>query len=130
MDASSSLAEAVQPLCKPTRWKGRAVRGLQPFTSDDAKLLAAISRGEFLISGFRNGDLRPLLFGNADVLRDEKRRQSAKVTRLIRMLRAHGLIRKIPKTHRYRLTTNAHSAITALTAAQHATIKTLTQLAA
>lgn len=130
VDESTSLAEAVQPLCKPTRWKGRGVRGLQPFQHGDAKLLAAISRGEFLISGFRNADLRPLLFGAVEVSRDEQRRQSARVTRLIRMLRAHGLVRKIPKTHRYQLTPHAHAAITALTAAQQATIKTLTQLAA
>jgi hypothetical protein len=130
VDESTSLAEAVRPLCKPTRWKGRGVRGLQPFKNDDAKLLAAISRGEFLISGFRNADLRPLLFGAAETSRDEARRQSARVTRLLRMLRAHGLIRKIPKTHRYRLTHDAQTAITALTAAQQATIKTLTHLAA
>jgi hypothetical protein len=130
VDQSASLAETVRPLCQRTRWKGRPVRGLQPLKSDDAQLLAAISRGEFLVTGFRNGDLRALLFGTTEVSPDEARRQSAKITRLIRMLRAHGLIRKIPHTHRYRLTSNGQIAITALTAAQQATIQTLTQLAA
>jgi hypothetical protein len=130
VDQSASLAETVRPLCQRTRWKGRPVRGLQPLKSDDSQLLAAISRAEFLITGFRNGDLRPLLFGTVGVSRDEARRQSTKITRLIRMLRAHGLIRKIPQTHRYRLTPNGQIAITALTAAQHATIQALTKLAA
>jgi hypothetical protein len=40
------------------------------------------------------------------------------VTRLIRLLRAHGLIRKVPKTHRYRLSKTGRSAITALPAAR------------
>jgi hypothetical protein len=130
VDQSASLGETVRPFCQRTRWKGRTVRALQPLKAEDSQLLAAISRGEFLISGFRNADLRPLLFGTAKMSRDEARRQSTKVTRLIRMLRAHGLIRKIPKTHRYRLTTKAHAAIAGLTAAQLATIQTLTQLAA
>jgi hypothetical protein len=130
VDQSASLGETVRPLCQRTRWKGRPVRGLQPLKSDDSQLLAAIGRGEFLVSGFRNGDLRPILFGTAEVSPDAARRQSAKITRMIRMLRAHGLIRKIPKTHRYRLTPKGQTAITALTAAQHATIQTLTQLAA
>lgn len=130
VDGSASLAEVVRPLCQRTRWKGRTVRGLQPLKTDDSRLLAAVSRGEFLISGFRNADLRPLLFGDTKVSSDEARRQSSKVTRMIRMLRAHGLIRKIQKTHRYVLTTKAATAIGGLTAAQNATIEALTTLAA
>jgi hypothetical protein len=130
VDQSASLAETVRPLCQPARWKRRTVRGLQPLKSDDAQLLAAISRGEFHISGFRNGDLRPLLFGAAEASPAERKRQSAKITRLLRMLRAHGIIRKITKTHRYRLTPRGQTATTALAAAQQATIQALTQIAA
>ena len=36
----------------------------------------------------------------------ERRRQSGPVTRLLRLFRAHGLIQKIPRTHRYQLTAN------------------------
>jgi hypothetical protein len=130
VDQSASLQETVRPLCQRTRWKGRPVRGLQPLKVDDSQLLAAIARGEFLIAGFRNGDLRPLLFGTAEVSREQARRQSAKITRMIRMLRAHRLIRKIPKTNRYRITASGQITVTALTTAEHATIKALTQLAA
>lgn len=130
VDQSVSLAEAVRPLCQRTQWKGRSVRGLQPLKDDDARLLSAISRGEFLISGFRNADLRPLLFGNAKVPSNEARGQAAKVTRMIRMLRAHGLISKIQKTHRYVVTAKAITAIGGLIAAQNATVEALTKLAA
>jgi hypothetical protein len=34
----------------------------------------------------------------------ERRRRSGRVTRLLRLFADHGLIRKIAKTHRYRLT--------------------------
>jgi hypothetical protein len=130
VDHTASLGETVQPLCQPTHWKGRSVRGLQPLQKDDARLPAAMARGDFLLSGFRNRDLRALLFGTAKTSHEETRRQSAKITRLIRMLRAHGLVHKVPKTHRYQATPAAQSALTALTAAQHASIETLTTLAA
>ena len=62
----------------------------------------AVSRGEFLIHGFRNRDLRTILYGSAE--KSEQRAQAGKVTRLLSILRAHGLIAKVPKTHRYQLT--------------------------
>ena len=44
----------------------------------------------------------------------EIRRRSGAVTRKLRLLRAHKLIRKIPRTHRYKLTRKGRAAITAL----------------
>lgn len=130
VDSSASLDETVRPLCQPTRWKGRPVRGLQPLNAQDSALLAAVSRGEFAVNGFRNRDLCQLLFKVAPRKSPEAKRQAAKVTRMLRLLRAHGLIHKVAKTHRYQLTTRGSVTITAVRAAQHATIASLTQLAA
>jgi hypothetical protein len=130
VDVKASLGELAQPLCQPTCWKGRRVRGLQPLNAQDAALLAAISRGEFLINGFRNRDLRGLLFETDRGTSLDIKRQAAKVTRLIRLLRAHGLIHKVAKTHRYQLSPKGAATVTAINAAQHASIETLTQLAA
>jgi hypothetical protein len=124
------LGEAVQDLCQPTEWKGRRVRALQPLSPDDSRLLAAVNRGEFAINGFRNRDLRALLFGTAQAATAECKRQGARTTRQIRMLRAHGLIRKISKTHRYTLTSKGRLTINALLAAQQANPQQLAQLAA
>lgn len=129
VDNTESLAETVQPLCRPRRWHRRRVRGLQPFEVHDTALLAAIAKGEFVLTGFRNRDLRPLLFGPADVPPQTARRQSAKITRMIRMLRAHRLIRKIAKTHRYQLTTAGRNTVTALAVAQLTPVQCLTKLA-
>ncbi|MBM4294521.1 MAG: hypothetical protein FJ126_06395 [Deltaproteobacteria bacterium] len=41
-----------------------------------------------------------------------KRRQSSAVTRKLRLLRAHGLIKKVPITHRHLLTTKGSKTIT------------------
>jgi hypothetical protein len=129
VDQTASLAETVHPVCQPTRWKRRRVRGLQPFQPQDAAVLAAIARAEFLLHGFRNRDLRPLLFGERTVTARTARSQSAKITRMIRMLRAHGLVRKIPKSHRYQLTDRGRNTVTALIAAKHASVQRLTELA-
>jgi GTP cyclohydrolase I len=40
---------------------------LNPLSPDDARLLEAVNRGEFAINGFRNRDLRALLFEQKNV---------------------------------------------------------------
>ena len=113
---------------RPITWNGYRVRALNPWSPDDAKLLQAITYGEFLLNGFRNRDLRGLLFGTARNPR-ELRRQAASVTRQIRMLRAHGLIKKVSTTHRYLLTDRGITTVTALLNARQANATKLTQLA-
>jgi len=84
------------------------------------------SRGESLISGVRNRDVRRALFGEAQDPQ-QRRRDAGRVTRKLALLRAHGLIRKIPRTHRYVLTESGVKAISAILAARQAS---LSQLAA
>jgi hypothetical protein len=98
----------------------RRVRALNPLAPADAALLEAVSRHEFLINGLRNRDLRRLLFGEAPVPAAQQRRRSAAVTRQLRLLRAHGLIHKVPRTHRYLVSESGRQAITALLAARNA----------
>jgi hypothetical protein len=123
------LGQVSQELCRPVRWKGKQARALNPLGAEDAKLLEAVNRGEFLINGFRNRDLRVLLHGQpvGNSAKDAKlqRRQAAAVTRKLRLLRAHGLIHKVPRTHRYILSTKGRIAITALLAARAADTATL-----
>src|SRR5262249_47665170 len=91
-------------LCRPVRWHGPRIRALAPLGEKDARLLEAVNRGEFAANGFRNRDLVPLLDLGPAHNDQERRRRSAKITRLLVLLRAHALIRKVPGTHRYVLT--------------------------
>lgn len=121
VEDKTSLAELARDLGQRTTWKGQPVRALNPLAPGDVALLEAINRGEFLLNGFRNRDLRALLFADSPVATPpEAKRQSAKVTRLLRLLRAHGLITKVPKTHRYQLSTSGRSQVNALLAARQA----------
>jgi hypothetical protein len=130
VDDTTPLGRMTAKLCQPTTCNGRRVRALNPLGAEDAQLLAAVARGEFALQGFRNRDLRPLLFGDASVSDEQRRKQSAAVSRRLRLLRAHGLIAKVSKTHRYQLTSLGRVAIPALLNAQHANAAQLNQLAA
>ena len=129
VEATTALEQVAAPLCRATTWKGRRSRGLNPLAEADAQLLTAVGRGEWLIHGFRNRDLRALLDEKPTEDAAEHRRRSAAMTRKLRLLRAHGLIQKVPKTHRYVLSAKGRQAIPALLAAQHADIAKLMKAA-
>lgn len=78
----------------------------------------------------RNQDLRPILDAAEPGTAQELRRQSSAVSRKLALLRAHGLLEKVSKSHRYRLTEKGQHGLTALLAAANATTNELTALAA
>jgi hypothetical protein len=119
--APMTLGELLEPLGQPVLAADgrRLARPLNPLTGADGELLRALAQGDFIINGFRNRDLRQRLFGICDDTK-ERRRQSARITRLLAILRAHNLIMKIQKTHRYQLTANGRRVTTALLAANAA----------
>lgn len=129
VDDSRSLATLTEAVCRPVTWQGKRVRALNPLAAADAQLLQAVNRGEFALNGFRNRDLRGLLFGKAPAEAARERQQSAAITRKLRMLRAHGLIHKVPKTHRYQLSLHGREIINALLAARQASVAKLTEAA-
>jgi hypothetical protein len=140
VDTPQPLKDLVGRLCRPVKRPGRpqadggrcasrGFRALHPLAEEDACLLTAVSRPEFAQNGLRNRDLRPLLFSSPREAREQKR-QSAAVSRKLALLRAHGLIRKVPRTHRYVLTDFGRQAITALLAARNANSLELSAIAA
>lgn len=129
VEDTTPLRELSDRLCRPTRWKGQRVRALNPLSPDDAALLAAVVRGEFLLNGLRNRDLRQVLY-DQPATPEERRRRSGAITRKLRLLRAHGLIHKVPKSQRYVVSPKGRQAITALLAARNANTKELTKLVA
>jgi len=131
VDDSTLVAEVLDQVAGPVRYRGRRVRALRTGDPADIALLEAISRGEFATAGFRNRDLRLLLHPeSADVEPNERRRVAARVSRRLRILRAHGLIKKIPKSHRYRLTAKGQRLTAAVSASRNATVKQLLREAA
>jgi len=119
------LGELLKPLGQPVIRDGRRrARALNPLTGQDGELLRAVSKGEYLLQGFRNADVRVTLYGDAKDP-DQRRRDSARVTRQFAMLRAHGLIVKITGTHRYHLSAAGRRIIACLLAANASDISRL-----
>ncbi len=129
-DKSTPLGERIRDICSPTRYRAKRVRARRPWADPDLGLLRAVNRGEFAINGFRNRDLQSLQFDHPAGDDDEKRRRSAHVSRLLRMLRAHHLIQKVPHTHRYVLTAGGREIISAVLASTQITLEQLNKLAA
>jgi DNA-binding HxlR family transcriptional regulator len=94
-------------------------------------LLDALAHGEFALAGFRNKDLRQHIHPTTRRRSvDDERRLSARISRQLRLLRDHGLIRKVPKSYRYRLTDKGRTLVAALQAVRNASLERLGALAA
>jgi hypothetical protein len=131
VDDTTPCAELFDAVSRPVVHGGRRVRALRLSDRDDIALLEAISHGEFATAGFRNRDIRSLLHPAArNASCREHRRLSANTSRRLRLLRAHGIIRKLPKTHRYRLTLRGQLLTAALFATRTANTNQLLENAA
>lgn len=119
LDALAGVADpgaarrALDRMAIPAPARKRRLRGFNPADPADAKLFAAVLRGEHVIAGFRNRHVREQLFARTDD-RLTARRQAARVTRLFNRLHAHGYIAKIPRTHRWRVTDLGRAAMSAV----------------
>ncbi|HEX6087832.1 MAG TPA: MarR family transcriptional regulator, partial [Thermoanaerobaculia bacterium] len=81
-------------------------RGFNLFDDDDQNLFEILCRGEFFIQGFRNRSLREHL-GHF---------RSSQISRLLKRLRLHGIIKKLGRTYKYYLTElGRHVAVAGLT---------------
>jgi len=128
VELKTPLAEEAKPISRPRRHRGRPFRALHPL-GQDALLLEAVNRLEFAVAGFQNRDIRHLLH-SPTLSPKQLRKQTAKVGRQLALLRAHGLIRRVPRRHLYHVTTKGRRLITALLAARKATVQELTKMAA
>jgi len=81
-------------ISKAVKEDDRSYRGFNLFDGGDLELFSAIIRGEFNISGFSNKSLRKVIKG----------KKGHQVSRLLKRLRKHGLIKKIGNTYKYYLT--------------------------
>jgi len=97
----------------------RSYRGFNFFAASDLSVLLAILRGEYHISGLSNRRLQRVLTG----------KRSGQISRILKRLRLHGLIRKIGHTYKYYVTALGQRAlIAALKLKEHLILPTLMSL--
>ena len=130
VDLSTSLGELLRQTCCPTTHNGKRLRGLRPWSASEVALFKAVNRGEFCINGLRNRDLQRYLFTTAPKSAAERRRRSARISYLLRILRAHGILHKVPQSHRYKVSPKGRDLLVAVLSAHDASLDKLTRLAA
>jgi hypothetical protein len=101
-DPTPSYHQA-ERLAQPKGVQGRSYAGFNPARRQDVQLFQAVLRGEHLLHGFRNADIRRVLYGQAKE-GTAPRRHSAAVGRLLKRLQVRGLLAKVPRTRRWRVT--------------------------
>lgn len=97
MSAIDDPSNAIDKLHKITRTvheQARSYRGFNFFDRNDEALFVALARGEFTISGVQNKALRARFPGYT----------SGQMSRILRRLRTHGLIKKASHCYKYYLT--------------------------
>ena len=72
----------------------RSYKGFNFFSEEDQILFETIASGEFTLNGFQNKHLRNKIQG----------KNSAQISRIIKRLHIHGLIKKVGHAYKYYLT--------------------------
>jgi hypothetical protein len=129
IECPRTLREVLTPLSEAKTVNGRRYRGLRLLGEEDAQLMEAVARGEFALNGFRNGDIRGILFGE-DSTAEQTKRRCGQVSRRLGLLKAHGLIRRVPRTRRWMLAEKGTEVATLLAAAKDASAQELMKKAA
>jgi hypothetical protein len=109
--------------------QGRRIRALD-ISGKDRELLLAIADPAFTVSGITNAALREKLQRTLWGAGRTDKQLSARITRHLRLLRDHGLIRKVPNRRRYQLTRKGNQLTSALNAMLAASTDQLIQIAA
>ncbi len=92
-DPSSGLGK-LNKIARTVHEEARSYRGFNFFDQDDEALFVALARGEFTISGMQNKALRARF----------PPYNSGQMSRILRRLRTHGLIKKASHCYKYYLT--------------------------
>jgi hypothetical protein len=94
IDDPSSGIKALDKISTSVKENGKTYKGFNFFCGKDQKLLETVIRGELIVSGMRNSDIRKHL----------PEKSSSQISHLLKRLRTHGLIKRIGRTYKYYLT--------------------------
>lgn len=121
------VKNVLDPVSRRVIKEGRPYRALRPVTKEEAEIFRILLNGAFRIQGFRNPDVRRLLYPEAERDPIARHKAAGRITRYFRLLRAHGLIQKVSGVRYYRVTNRGTQV---MTTAQHLRETDLSLLAA
>jgi hypothetical protein len=129
MEEDISVGEILSRVNKPVKSNGKRYRGME-VTGKDLLLLQCIADPKFNVDAITNKHLQIALSGSTWANGLTGRSLSGRISRHLRLLREHGIIKKLPNQHRYMLTAKGRLLTTALNQFLGANIKDLSKLAA
>jgi len=107
----------------------RRIRALD-ISGKDRDFLLAIASPDFTVAGITNVKLREKLNTTTWGIGRTDKQLSARISRHLRLMRDHGLIRKVPNRQRYHLTDKGRQLTTALSAMLAASTEQLIKMSA
>jgi hypothetical protein len=102
VDDPAPAYQELRQLTEPQVVKERSYAGFNPARREDVRLFLAVLQGDGIARGFRNGDIRSALFAGLKT-KEQRRRASAAVGRLLKRLHVRHLVAKVPRTRRWRV---------------------------
>jgi len=91
IDDQSAGIKKLNNVSKSITVNNRSYKGFNFFLENDQSIFEKITNGEFLITGFQNKTLRERI----------PEKNTGQISRLIKRLRAHGLIKKVSNSYKY-----------------------------
>jgi hypothetical protein len=129
LEEDISVGEVVSKITQPLKVNGKRFRGLD-VTGKDLALLQAVSDPKYNVDAITNKHLQKALGALPWANGLSGRSLSGRISRHLRLLREHGIIKKLPNQHRYMLTDKGRLLTTAINQFLGAKISDLTRLAA
>jgi hypothetical protein len=102
-DPSAALRQLDRITMKRINGKGRAVRPFNPLARIERDVFRALLAAEHFIHGFSNKELRAKLKEIGVAQAEDDRRQSGRTSRLLARLHTYGLVAKVPRSRRWRV---------------------------
>jgi hypothetical protein len=97
----------------------RPVKVFNPLSRPDTEIFSAVMSGDHAIHGFTNRDLRDKLASTVLRLAEDPKSRGAQVSRLLHRLHVYGLVAKIPRSRRWRVTALGHRVMAAALTLRH-----------
>lgn len=101
-DDMSGGIRKLKKVTETVKSEDRSYRGFNFYSEEDQNLFEVLCRGEFNISGFQNKSIRAHLSDKS----------SGTISRILKRLKVHGLIKKVSNTYKYYLTKFGKKVIT------------------
>lgn len=110
-----STLKEIEEICSGKKTGGKKVPGFNVWSKEVVLIMETVCDGRYLVQGFKNKDIRCKIFPD---IKDQKK-QSSRTSRILKKLRQHGLIKKVPRSRRYHVTSKGHRVMGALIEIRH-----------